>query len=111
MGEVLDIMSRLPRSEKADRVFDAHFVDLRFLARATKAILWGWTSRHGDIDVDELPSELTRRIGNMVTRHVQGPSRIAVDVDDDDLVISFNASGDEGVFSYAFSVDKRWGQA
>ena len=111
MGEVLDIMSRLPRSEIGPRVFAAHFIDLRFLQKMSQSIFWGWTSSQGDV-LSPIPSELERRLVNGLSRHVAGVAQICIDEDADAWSVAFVASGEEGdTFSYSFEVSTSWGQA
>ena len=109
MSNVFDLTRRLPRSETEPRRYDPHFVDLRFLKRASMSIFWGWTSRHGEVP-EPLPDELERRLTNLITRHVSGVGQIVIDEDDDNWSMGFVTADEHGTYSYSLEVGKSWGR-
>lgn len=110
MGQVLDIMGRLPRQPEQVKRFSSGFVNLGLIQNMVQSVIWGWSSQNGNVVGEHLPLALEQRAMDVVKRHVSDVRGISISSLDDSWLVSF-ITGDKETegFSYAFEVGKCWG--
>jgi hypothetical protein len=109
VGKVLDITEKLPRSQYGSRVFDPHFVDLRFLRLAVQSLFWEWTGENEkDVPHDTLPEDLRQSIQGLLQRHIAGPVEMTHRKNGKGWAFSFTVTTLVHRYSYTLFIVPRW---